>query len=73
MLTTIKGIYNHGQIILTEQPPVKTKTVVMITFLPAKRSKTSQGKQKIILGLLEGKIKLSDDFNKPLDDLKEYM
>ncbi len=73
MLTTIKGIYEHGKIILTEEPPVKTKADVMITFLPVEESKTQNEKQKIILGLLEGKIKLPDDFNEPLDDLKEYM
>jgi hypothetical protein len=33
MLTTIKGYYHHGQIILRETPLVKTKTVVMVTFL----------------------------------------
>ena len=73
MLTTIKGIYDHGQIILNEEAPVKTKTDVMVTFLPADENKSFGENQKIILGLLEGKIKLSDDFNEPLDDLKDYM
>ncbi len=73
MLTTIKGIYEYGKIILTEEPPVKTKADVMITFLPTEETKIPDGKQKITLGLLEGKIKLPDDFNEPLDDLKEYM
>lgn len=45
----------------------------MVTFLPTEENKATQGKQKIILGLLEGKIKVPDDFNEPLDDLKEYM
>lgn len=73
MLTTIKGIYEHGKIMLTEEPPVKTKADVMITFLPTEETKAPNRKQKITLGLLEGKIKLPDDFNEPLDDLKEYM
>lgn len=73
MLTTIKGIYDNGKIILTEEPPVKTKADVIVTFLPTEESKATPGKQKIFLGLLEGKIKLADDFNEPLDDLKEYM
>jgi len=66
MLTTIKGIYDHGKIVLTEEPPVKTKTDVMVTFLG------TEGKKKIILGMLEGKIKLPDDFNQPLDDFEDY-
>ena len=33
MLTTIKGYYEHGQIILQELPPVTTRTEVLITFL----------------------------------------
>ena len=68
MLTTIKGYYEEGRIILTEDAPVHSKTDVIVTFLtdelkPAKR----------IRGSLNGKIELSDDFNEPLEDLKEYM
>ena len=74
MYTAIKGIYENGKIILTEEPPVKSKAEVMITFLtnqdnPIKK----ETPKKITLGLLEGKIKLPNDFNDPLDDLKEYM
>lgn len=73
MFTTIKGIYDEGKIILTEEPPVKTRAEVMVTFLPDDEEQQSKGKQKIILGMLEGKIKISDDFNEPLEDLKDYM
>ena len=73
MLTTIKGIYEHGKIILAEEPPVKTKADVMVTFLATEEKNIPNGKHKIILGLMQGKIKLPDDFNEPLDDLKEYM
>lgn len=45
----------------------------MVTFLTAKEEVAQKTKQKIILGLLDGKIKLPDDFNEPLDDLKDYM
>jgi len=70
MLTTIKGYYDHGQIILEEPSPVKTKTEVMVTFLT---EKTPAGAFKRTLGGLEGKVNLPDDFNEPLDDLKDYM
>jgi Protein of unknown function (DUF2281) len=70
MLTTIKGYYDHGQIVLEETPPVITKTDVMVTFLTDK----AEGKPiKRKLGGLEGKVNLPDDFNEPLDDLKDYM
>jgi Protein of unknown function (DUF2281) len=73
MLTTIKGVYDQGEITLTEPAPVKTKTDVMVTFLSSEEKATSNGKQRITLGLLAGKIRLADDFNEPLDDLKDYM
>lgn len=69
MLTTIKGYYDHGQIILQEAPPVETKTEVMVTFLTEEVKPV--GKRK--LGGLEGKVTLPDDFNEPLDDFKDYM
>ncbi|HEY2583378.1 MAG TPA: DUF2281 domain-containing protein [Mucilaginibacter sp.] len=71
MLTTIKGYYDHGQIILEETPPVETKTEVMVTFLTEETKINTGVKRK--LGGLEGKVPLPEDFNEPLDDLKDYM
>ncbi|HTE00317.1 MAG TPA: DUF2281 domain-containing protein [Mucilaginibacter sp.] len=71
MLTTIKGYYDHGQIILQETPPVESKTEVMVTFLTEETTLKNQPNRK--LGGLEGKVTLPDDFNEPLDDLKDYM
>ncbi len=65
---TIKGIYDNGKIIFIEEPPVRAKTEVTITFLL-----DSIKKPKRILGGLEGKIITPDDFNDSLDDLKDYM
>jgi len=70
MLTTIKGYYDHGQIVLEETPPVKNKTEVMVTFLSEKTAGAETAKRK--LGGLEGKVALPADFNEPLDDLKDY-
>jgi len=70
MLTTIKGYYDHGQIVLEENPPVQTKTEVMVTFLTEEVIPKST---KRTLGGLEGLVPLPDDFNEPLDDLKDYM
>jgi hypothetical protein len=71
MLTAIKGFYDHGQIILEETPPVKSKTQVVVTFLTEGKSMPSPVKRK--LGGLEGQVPLPEDFNEPLDDLKDYM
>ena len=65
---TIRGIYDKGRITLTDTPPVSTKTEVTITFIV-----DSPTKPKRVLGGLEGKIITPDDFNEPLEDLKDYM
>ena len=71
MLPTIKGYYDQGQIILDEVPPVKNKTEVMVTFLTEEIAESRDTKRK--LGGLEGKVNIPDDFNAPLEDLKDYM
>ena len=69
MLTAIKGYYEEGKIIMGEEPPVFSKTEVIITFLT--EEKAPAGKR--IPGGLKGKVSIPDDFNEPLDDLKDYM
>ena len=55
MLITIKGIYGHGKITLTEEPPVKDiKADVIVTFLTEKKNAAVQLQH--ILGGLEGKF-----------------
>ncbi len=71
MLTTIKGYYEHGQIILKEEPPVREKTEVMVTFLTGNTK--DNGEKKRVPGALKGRVSIPDDFNEPLDDLKDYM
>jgi hypothetical protein len=70
MLTAIKGYYDKGQIIMEEQSPVQAKTDVIITFLTEDTKKTI-GKR--MPGGLKGRGSIPDDFNEPLDDLKDYM
>lgn len=69
MLTAVKGFYENGQVILSETPPVTEKTEVIVTFLPVQGN---NGANRIRLGSLEGLISVPDDFNEPLDELKEY-
>jgi Protein of unknown function (DUF2281) len=70
MLTTIKGIYQNGQIILEEKPPVTDDAEVFVTF-----TKLSENKKKNrVFGAGKGSVLfMAADFNEPLEDLKEYM
>jgi hypothetical protein len=70
MLTAIKGYYEEGKIIMQEDAPVHSKTDVIITFLTGEHGK-AEGKR--IPGGLKGKVSIPDDFDAPLDDLKDYM
>ena len=55
---------------MTEDAPVQTKTEVIITFLT---EDYKNNKVKRTPGSLKGRVSLPDDFNEPLDDLKDYM
>lgn len=71
MFTTIKGIYDHGKIFLTEEPPTKMRTDVMVTFLTDEQMPTE--KKRGNPGALRGLVDIPENFNEPLDDLKDYM
>lgn len=71
MLTAIKGTYQNGQVILDEPAPTNKTVPVLVTFL--EKEDQQSNKPNRIIGSLEGKISIPDDFNEPLDDLKEYM
>lgn len=66
MLSAIEVYYENGQIIMQEDPPVESKTNVIITFL-ADDYKPSGGKR--MPGGLKGKVSIPDDFNEPLTGL----
>jgi hypothetical protein len=70
MLTAVKGYYEKGKIIVKVEAPVKSRTDVIVTFLTEDKAAMA-GKR--IPGGLKGKVSLPDDFNAPLDDLKDYM
>ncbi|MBE9466425.1 antitoxin AF2212-like protein [Dyadobacter subterraneus] len=71
MLTTIEGVYENGKVILTEKPPLRKKAKVLITFMEEVEPDVSLNKRP--LGTMKGTIKMSEDFNDSLDDLKDYM
>lgn len=76
MYTAIKGIYENGELILEETPPTRQRVAVIVTFMeeqPQARPARRPG-SLLRLGQAQGKVyQLPDDFNEPLDDLREYM
>jgi Protein of unknown function (DUF2281) len=70
MLTTIKGTFENGQIKLKTTPKIKVKTEVIVTFLEVEKIKNPKNKLRRAGGI--GKVWMSEDFNEPLEDLKEY-
>lgn len=71
MYTAIKGTFENGQVKLEEPAPTLEKTKVVVMFLPDKDDEQKQG---VRIGSLANKgYSIPDDFNEPLDDLKDYM
>ncbi len=69
MLTSVKAFYEDGKITLMEEPPVTEKTEVTVLFPTEAAQQIGERK----LGTLKGKFKVPDDFNEPLEELKDYM
>jgi hypothetical protein len=69
MLKAVKGTYENGKITLEEKPDFDGKLEVIITFLEAIPTQ----KKRRVAGSLKGKIWYADDFDAPLEDLKDYM
>ncbi len=57
---------------LAKQLPFSEKEK-LISALKSSLGKKHQGNKKRVLGKYNGKIWMSDDFNAPLNDFKEYM
>ena len=72
--TPIEVNYENGQLIWDGRPPVQTKQKVLITFLgETVEPKSILTGGAVRIGSLRGKVTVPDDFNEPLDDLKDYM
>ena len=69
-MLTVLGTYQKGRLILYEPVDTSREYKVLVTFVD---DFAVTQKPKRVIGGLKGKIWLSDDFNEPLDDLKEYM
>ena len=74
MYTAINGIYENGQFVLAETPPTSKKTKVVIMFMEEVEALPINKNKGVKLGSLAGKgYSIPDNFNEPLDDLKDYM
>lgn len=71
MLTTVKGIYENGQVTLEEDLPIEHKARVLVTLLEAVET-PPETRQKRPFGLAKGSIRLTPDFDAPLDELTEH-
>ena len=78
-MQAIEAIYD-GENFMPQQPiPVKGKYKVVITFVEPLTKETVAAetikKRPVteLKGLLKGKVWMSDDFNEPLERMKEYM
>ena len=75
----IKAIYNESGFYPMQPIPVKEDYEVVITFINPIESnntgiaETPKRSCAELIGLLKGKVWMADDFNAPLDELKEYM
>ncbi len=65
MLTAIRGVYENGQVILEEKPQTYKCMAVVVTFIEEIPIKIAQ---KRPFGTMKGTIRMSDDFNEPIDD-----
>lgn len=68
MFSTIKGIYNNGQITLEECPETNKPVEVLVTFTDTIQTKSE--KKPLVFGAQKGTVLyMAPDFNEPLDDL----
>lgn len=81
-MQAIKAIYD-GVNFMPKQPiPVKGKYEVVITFIEPIDQEADYDLRYLrqpdttktpVLGRLNGLVKIPEDFNEPLDEMKEYM
>ncbi len=57
----------------TLSPDLKKQATDFIEFLVKKNQTQNEDKKKPVFGSLRNKIILSDDFDAPLEDFKDYM
>jgi len=75
----VKAIYDGVNFKPRQPIPVSGKHEVIITFLgPVRENRIIDEQPKKrplseLRGFLKGKVRMTDDFNAPLEEMKEYM
>ena len=76
---SIKAIYDGTNFKPVQPIPVNENYEVIITFIEPVEKDTASTVEPVklprstIKGLLKNKVWMSDDFNEPLEEMKEYM
>ena len=78
-MQAIKAVYDGTNFNPMQPVPVNEEYEVVITFIePLNKASTDimpkkKRSRSDFIGLFEGKIRMADDFNEPIEDMKEYM
>ena len=70
---TIKARYDGKNFKPMQPIPVKENCEVLITFLEFEKKDPAKIPRSELRGKWKGKVWMSDDFNAPLEEMKEYM
>jgi predicted DNA-binding antitoxin AbrB/MazE fold protein len=69
----IEAIYDGTDFKPMQPIPVKENYKVVITFIEPVKKDGIKLPRSTAKGVLKGKVWMSDDFNEPLEEMKEYM
>jgi len=71
---TVKGIYDGANFKFAQPFTIKEPHEVIVTFIePLAIEQLSKRPFSELRGLLKGRVWMADDFNAPLEELREYM
>ena len=72
-LISYQGHFKDGRFIPLENKNIDVlkNAKVIVTILPEEKPKKRSRAE--LCGILKGKVWMSDDFNEPLEEMKEYM
>ena len=73
MLTTVRGTYENGQVILEEALSVNRAKVLVTVVEELKTIDKKNTHKPRKAGSMTGTFSLGADFNDPLNDFKDYM
>ena len=69
----IKAIYDGVNFTPLQPVPIKENYEVIIIFSNPLKSIKKKSPRANFIGLFEGKIRMADDFNEPIEEMMEYM